>query len=462
MPDDQQLYLSQPGTTIVATDAMFADAQALSLLYRGLSGLLPDLQLATHAGEPLDELERASIVAREASEQALWLATKVTIAMQKYSQAEASAEWLAVNGSAVAAFGGGAMLSGWLMLALGPLAGPAALAIPWLARGLTAGDKAVGPDDVTMPDDLNRLLSNPATVAALRLAVSSADEAALGFGGAPALTAALLAGAGITGVSSTAYLLSAYGSVAGLLTETPVTVTRTQTSGAPVTTGFDARFSKVPLPGSTPGGAQIRIDTITTAAAETRFEVYVGGTVDFNPLPADDAFDLTSNVTGVAGLPAGSVRAVQQAMADAGITASSPVTFTGYSQGGMVAAVLTASGDYNVQGVVTVGAPAGNVPLPGDIPAVIVEHVDDFVTALGGVQSNTEALVVQRSAFASAADLPAGLAAPGHRMEYYRETATLMDQARSEQLVEARRQLDAFSAGADSVVSTYYYASRVN
>jgi pimeloyl-ACP methyl ester carboxylesterase len=177
-------------------------------------------------------------------------------------------------------------------------------------------------------------------------------------------------------------------------------------------------------------------------------------------VPAKDAFDLTSNVAGVGGLPAGSLRAVQQAMADAGVDAGSRVTFTGYSQGGLVAAMLASSGDYNVQGVVTIGAPAGGVALPSGIPAVIVEHMDDLVPALGGVQLNDDALVVRRQAFASADDIPSGVAVPGHHMEYYRETAVLMDNARSGQLIDAGARLDAFSAGADSVTSTYYYASR--
>jgi hypothetical protein len=45
-------------------------------------------------------------------------------------------------------------------------------------------------------------------------------------------------------------------------------------------------------------------------------------------------------------------------------------------------------------------------------------------------------------------------------MSYYRETAVIMDQGTSAQLLDVRRQLDAFSAGAHSVVSSYYYASR--
>lgn len=461
MPDNDELMLSGGGTTTVASDAMLADAQALDVVRHGLDGILGDLQIAATVGDPLDDLERSLMVARSARDHAESLASNVTLAMRAYSEADARAEQTAIDTGAALGFLSGAALSGWLLAVLGPLGAPVAgLTAPWLARSLTDDIAPVGPDDVSMTDDSIRVLSDPAVVTSIRVAVSSADEAVLGFGGVPAMTELALAAVGVTGVSATGSMLASFGSTAGLFAESPVAITRTQTSPAPVTSGFDDRLGKIPLPQTAPGGAQIRIDTITSGTAPPRFEVYVGGTVDFRPLPDVDAFDLTSNVTGVAGLPAGSLRAVQQAMEQAGVTPGSPVTFTGYSQGGMVAAVLAASGDYNVQGVVTVAAPAGSVQLPTGIPAVIVEHTDDFVPALGGVQTNTEALIVQRLAFESAADLPPGLAAPAHRMPYYRETAAIMDQARSAQLVDARRQLDAFSADADSIVSTYYYASR--
>ena len=461
MADDDQLLLSGGGTTTVATDAMLADAQALSHIQLGLRGLGGDLRIAAAIGEPVDLLERAGFAAQTAHDHVAQLVEAVTWAMQRYSDAEAAAEQVAVTTGAVLGFTGGAMVSGWLMALLGPLGAPiAGLTLPWLVRDLTENDEPVGPDEMTMSDDMTEVLSDPAVVSSIRVAVSSMDEAVLGFGGAPALHEVALAAAGITGVNASAYLFAAFGANAGLLTETPVSVSRTETSTASVTRGFDERLSKIPQPETAPGGAQIRIDTVTSVGSPPRFEVYLGGTVDFRPMAAEDAFDLTSNVTGVAGLPAGSLRAVQEALAQAGVTSTSEVTFTGHSQGGLLAAVLATSGDYNVQGVVTVGAPAGNVQIPAGIPAVIIEHTDDLVPALGGVQTNTDAIVVQRRAFESANDLPAGLAAPAHRMPYYRETATLMDQARSEQLVDVRRQLDAFSAGADSVVSTYYYASR--
>ena len=63
--------------------------------------------------------------------------------------------------------------------------------------------------------------------------------------------------------------------------------------------------------------------------------------------PTDEPWDLTSNVTGVAGLDAGSLRATELAMHDAGIRPDDEVQFVGFSQGGLVAARLAASGEWN-------------------------------------------------------------------------------------------------------------------
>lgn len=467
-PDPDDLYLSGGGTTIVATDAMLGDERALSMVAFELGAVLGELRIAAEASGRLcqagglpDALDRAQWIGREAHDAARDLAAGLRAAMTGYSAAEAQAEWLAVNGAAAGGWLVGASLSASAAALLGPYAPLAAGLLPWIVRGAGDTGEKVGPDDVEMSDDLTRTLSDPANVMALRLAVSSADEAVAGAGGVPLALESLLEGSGSDGVQASAALLAGYASIAGLLTETPVAVTKTDTRTGHVTHGFASRFDKEPVVGESPGGAQIRIDTLSTPGEPDRFEVYIGGTVDFSPVPAKDAFDLTSNVAGVAGLPAGSLRAVRQAMADAGITHSSAVTLTGYSQGGLVAAMLASSGDYDVRGVVTIGAPAGGVALPSGIPAVIVEHMEDFVPALGGVQTNTDALVVRRQAFASLDDLPEGLSAPGHRMEYYRQTAVLMDHARSEQLINAATRLDAFSAGAESVTSSYYYASRL-
>ena len=459
--DDNHLVFSGGGSTLVATDAMLVDVESLRIIHFAVGGIVSRLHVAAGLGPSVEELERATVAAREAQERAGSLESALNTAMEQYADAEARARQFVTNGAAVAGFLGGALFGTWLKVAFGPIGAPAVLlAFPWLVRAMTDSGEGIGPDDVVMPDEINRLLANPLTVEALRVAVGSADEAIYGFGGVPALNQAILAAAGITGVQSSAILVATWGATAGLFRETPVDVTRTRTSPADVAPGFEGQLAAVPDTATAPGGAQLRIDKLTSASGDVSFQIFVGGTTDFNPLPTDDGFDMTSGIAEAADLPSGALRGVKEAMRQAGITADTPITMTGYSLGGAIAAHLAASGDYNVSAVVTVGAPAGNVQLPADVHAVILENIEDFVPALGGPQSNTEALIVRHRAFESPDDIPAGLAVPGHRMTYYSDAAAELDDSENRRAVEARHRLDAFSAGAESRVSTYYRVDR--
>ena len=148
-------------------------------------------------------------------------------------------------------------------------------------------------------------------------------------------------------------------------------------------------------------------------------------------------------------------------MAEAGVDENSPVQLTGYSQGGGTAAVVAASGLYNTQGVVTFGGPTGQVPLPGGIPAVLVEHSDDLVPALGGEQQNSSAVLVRRDVFeGDVTDKRYGL--PSHHIEYYLQTAALMDDSRSPQLDSTIGALDSFTEGATLESSTAYRFERAD
>ena len=207
--------------------------------------------------------------------------------------------------------------------------------------------------------------------------------------------------------------------------------------------------------GGGPERPQVIIERYSVQGQPDRFEVYVGGTVTFSPSSPTEPWDMTSNLANAAGGESGSVEAVREAMADAGVEKESPVQFTGYSQGGGTAARLAASGLFNTQGLTTFGGPTGQVELPGGFPAVLVEHSDDPVPALGGEQDNEGAVLVRRNVF-DGGPLPRDLVAPAHHYDYYRETAQLMDGSRSPQLDDAVRTLDSFTAGARLESSTGY------
>ena len=289
------------------------------------------------------------------------------------------------------------------------------------------------------------------------------DDFLLGLLGVPRPIANALGddGLGITGLDTAAGAAMVVGSTIGLLKETSVKLTSVQQQpvDAPPS-GFADRLSRVPDTDET-GGAQVRIEKYSTPGEADRFEVYVAGTVTFDPVSDSEPWDMTSNIANAAGFDAGSYKAVVEAMRAAGIDESSPVQITGYSQGGGTAARVAAGGEFNVVGLTTFGGPTGQVPIPDDIPTVIVEHTDDIVPALGGTQSNREALLVERDVFAGET-VPSQYMVPAHHYEYYEQTARLMDQATSEQVTGAIERLDSFTDGATTMTSETYRFERVS
>lgn len=77
-------------------------------------------------------------------------------------------------------------------------------------------------------------------------------------------------------------------------------------------------------------------------------------------------------------------RAVMQAMSDAGIPRGADVVYTGFSQGGIMAANLASDRDspYNVVGIVTNGSPIDKFDIPSSVEVVSFEHRSDPVPGL--------------------------------------------------------------------------------
>jgi pimeloyl-ACP methyl ester carboxylesterase len=324
------------------------------------------------------------------------------------------------------------------------------------------GPKALIDRLPTMLKENSALVSNPVVVALMRMAASTSDDAVNGRLGIPPAISALLGdrGLGLTGVDTTAALLTGLGGGVGLLAESPVRAARTgEVPVRQAPSGMAERFDRVPEPESN-GGSQVRIERYSAEGQPDRFEVYIAGTVDFSPVAGDEPWDMTSNIAGVGGLPAGSYRAVVEALAEAGVTAESPVQFTGYSQGGLVAAMLAASGDYDTRGLVTFGAPAGNVELPGTFPVIAVEHAEDIVPATGGDQVNPSVVVARRELYADA-EVPTDMVFPAHQRPSYASTAALLDEQHSPALTSAMQSIASFAAGATAAEGTMYSAVRV-
>jgi len=465
-----ELTISGGGSVAVATDTLIDHAQSLEAVRdeaagsaRQLAGIdrlvVATVDLPASAAEAEREMDAARALLAELERGAGLLATALRLGADAYGAAERYAERAMQHLAARLGYAAGFFL---------PLLG--VLLVP--SAGFVIGGLVVAA--VLFPDQRRDLvgqlrrwlgantstLSDPFTVGLVRMTVMSIDDVAAGALRIPPGTTEALSALGVVTTGSTAAVIATVGNQFGVFAETPVSVRPTASStGAAPPVGLAGRVDRLPSPETGPLGEQIIIDRISTPGEPDRFEVYIGGTSDWSVIPGSEPLDMTSNVQGIAELPAGSYRAVEQAMADAGVTAASDVVVTGHSQGGLIATALAASGDYSVRGIVTIGAPAGHIIVPADIPVVAIEHTDDLVPALAGVRANHDAILVERRAFEPGADL-GDSPLPAHERAPYRETAALADQSADAKLRAAIRSMSYRENGGATVTTTTYLAER--
>lgn len=466
-----EIVVSGGGVTAVAVDELFGHAQALEAVSAEASSsarLLVGIDVLVSPG-PADvsalAAERAIATAlaalAELERGAGSTARALRLAAEGYGLAERASEAASRRAAATLGYAAGFFLPVLAFLAV-PVATNVMLPVLLGAAVSPGGLDALRAAASRWFDDHRGVLMNPAVVDAIRHSVSSSDDVAAGAVRLPPWVANLLgdAGLGVTGVASSAVAISVVGSRFGIFAETPVRVTATSTTtGRTAPSSLAERVDRIPRPeGAT--GEQIIIDRIESPGRTDRFEVYLAGTVDFTPVARDEVFDMTSNMAGVGELPSGSYRAVEQALADAGVTASSSVVFTGHSQGGLIATALAASGDYATAGVVTIGAPSGHLEVPSHIPVIAIEHTDDLVPALAGVRTDHAAILVERRAYEPGQVLPESPLA-AHERAPYRETAAMADRASDARLAEAVRAIARNTEGAERVTTTTYYAERI-
>lgn len=126
---------------------------------------------------------------------------------------------------------------------------------------------------------------------------------------------------------------------------------------------------------------------------------------------------------------AGVAEALRQAEAEAGDS----VILSGYSQGGdhaaNIAAVLARDSGYRVDFLLTAGSPTGATSLPPGLPALHLEHVQDWVPGIDSTANPDTADRVTLTRLDPVSTPPGedpGLG-PGHRLAHYQEAAAMAD-----------------------------------
>jgi hypothetical protein len=276
----------------------------------------------------------------------------------------------------------------------------------------------------------------------------------------PAVREALLAKLGLDPAHPTTNDIA--GDLAGLFDDTD----------AKVTEGGAEDPRSLPAPGSiqdlidnlslTNDGADGEIDIVKIGEGENaRYIVNLPGTDSFG-IGGSEARDSLANLQLVGGQETAYARGIREAMERAGIPPGAPVALVGHSQGGMTAAQLASNpaftDRFNVQHVITAGAPTAQVPhIPDNIQVLSLENKGDLVPLTDG-EDNPD----QPNRTTVRFDHPTGSIGGNHGLDSYSRGGQLVDQSHDPSLVETKDQLrkDGFVGSTDPVSTSTYTITR--
>ncbi len=234
-----------------------------------------------------------------------------------------------------------------------------------------------------------------------------------------------------------------------------------RSAGPIISVRTTAPTSLAMLAGRIPNGpAQVSIERFAMPGGRTEWAVYVAGTRT-SDMGGAEPWDMKSNTELYLGERSASSDAVFAAMRAAGVQPDQPVHLVGHSQGGMIAANVAMSGEFEVGSLTTFGSPV-DAEVPESVLSVRVRHDDDPVAALAGVGSpvgggSPDSVVISRTGNSAIGLHDLGL--PMHGLDAYARTAE-MYQSSGDVRVAAVERLFTHLGSADDVTRTDYVAVR--
>ncbi len=140
-----------------------------------------------------------------------------------------------------------------------------------------------------------------------------------------------------------------------------------------------------------PDYSRIRVVEVVGGDGVARWIVQIPSTQSWNPSAGPALNDISACLVEMSGEPSALAGAVREAMQQAGIEKGDPVMLTGFSLGGITAGYLASdpsfTNTYDVQAVLTAGSPIARFDIGSDIQVLAVEHYDDFVPHVDGVDN---------------------------------------------------------------------------
>jgi hypothetical protein len=460
----EHLLIGGAGSVVVVSDYLLEARDVIDRCARVTAGAAARVQHIARASSIApashDATYRAAAVSSQEADALERLSAALRTATDGYGWAEHAAAGALERAIAPAA-ALVAYLSGRLGILLLPsfVVAAGTAAATWMLVPQPVRDRLVHSAGESLTRLGHEALDDPRTTALVRLLTTAIDDAALGALGVPPALVATASALSPDSVARTAGAALALTAIAGVRGRDPVTISpgaRAVAVAPPA--GVAERVARIPRP-----ERPVVIERYAGVGGSDRFEVYVGGTATLNsdgsPVVhgGHNPWDMASNLALVAEHESSSFQAVQLAMADAGVTTHTPVVFTGFSQGAAIATLLAESGDYATAGLVTIGAPTGGIPVTGAYPAIIIGHDDDPVTAVGGPQRVTNAVVVTATR-GHEPWAPGDPVVAGHSFSGYVETASRVDDSRVSLVRDTIERLPAAEGGLGT--SRWYTARR--
>ncbi len=215
---------------------------------------------------------------------------------------------------------------------------------------------------------------------------------------------------------------------------TPVTEAKLiSTSQVQGTNSFTEKLKRLQASYFNPSSA-IRIDSFENPTGRD-LVVYIPGTQS-NQLAGENVFNIGSNISSMTSTElAASEVAVRRSLENMQVGENDRVILIGHSQGGIIASNIAISDDYDVAGLISVGAPIAHQDLK--IPVISIEHANDVVPALSGETNPISNNWVTVQNTPEAEDI-----IQAHAMTGYIETAKLMDISHDTGLKSVLEQMD--------------------
>ena len=192
----------------------------------------------------------------------------------------------------------------------------------------------------------------------------------------------------------------------------------------------------------------------------TTYVVTLPGTQGFNAVAGPNPFDTAGNGESRAERSRFVAAAVGDALRMAEAGAGDTIILAGYSQGGdhaaNIAATLASESDYHVGFLLTAGSATGQTDLPAGLPALHLEHSQDWVPGADGIPNpDTRNRVTMTLTAPVSRDGSSGLG-PGHHLKVYLDGAAAADASRDPSLKGVLDPLEAV-AGPGTVATRSLY-----